>query len=67
MPMGKEKSKEESTPAIYDQVDAIYRSESRSVFASLVFDASGFEIRPIADMTLLRQASNQRRKSAGKS
>jgi hypothetical protein len=34
---------------------------------AMVFDASGFEIRPIVDMTALRDASKQRRKAAGKS
>jgi hypothetical protein len=34
---------------------------------AMIFDASGFEIRPIVDMTALRDASKQRRKAAGKS
>ena len=34
---------------------------------AMVFDATGFEIRPIVDMTALREASKQRRKAAGKS
>ena len=34
---------------------------------AMVFDATGFEIRPVADMTALREASKQRRKAAGKS
>jgi len=34
---------------------------------AMVFDATGFEIRPIVDMTALRDASKQRRKAAGKS
>jgi hypothetical protein len=34
---------------------------------AMIFDASGFEIRPVADMTALRNASKQRRKAAGKS
>jgi len=34
---------------------------------AMVFDGTGFEIRPVADMTALRDASKQRRKAAGKS
>jgi hypothetical protein len=34
---------------------------------AIVFDAAGFEIRPIVDMTALRDASKLRRKAAGKS
>jgi hypothetical protein len=34
---------------------------------AMIFDATGFEIRPIADMTALRDASRQRRKAAGRS
>lgn len=34
---------------------------------AMVFDETGFEIRPIVDMTALREASKQRRKAAGKS
>ena len=34
---------------------------------AMVFDATGFEIRPIVDMTALRDSSKQRRKAAGKS
>lgn len=34
---------------------------------AMAFDASGFEIRPVADMTPLRDASKQRRKASGKS
>ena len=34
---------------------------------AMVFDAAGFEIRPIADMTALRDASKERRKAAAKS
>ena len=34
---------------------------------AMVFDATGFEIRPVVDMTALRDASKQRRKAAGKS
>ena len=34
---------------------------------AMVFDATGFEIRPIVDMTARRDASKQRRKAAGKS
>jgi len=34
---------------------------------AMVFDATGFEIRPIVDMTALRDASKQRRKAPGKS
>jgi hypothetical protein len=34
---------------------------------AMVFDATGFEIRPVADMTALRDASKQRRTAAGKS
>ena len=33
---------------------------------AMVFDATGFEIRPVADMTALRDASKQRRTAAGK-
>ena len=34
---------------------------------AMIFDASGFEIRPVVDMTALRDASKQRQKAAGKS
>jgi hypothetical protein len=33
---------------------------------AMVVDATGFETRPIVDMTPLREASKQRRKAAGK-
>ena len=32
---------------------------------AIVFDASGFEIRPVVDMTPLRDASKKRRKATG--
>jgi hypothetical protein len=36
--------KEESTQPIYDQVDAIYRSESRRVFATLIRLLGDFDL-----------------------
>jgi RNA polymerase sigma-70 factor, ECF subfamily len=42
--MGKEKTKEESRQPIYEQVDAIYRSESRRVFATLIRLLGDFDL-----------------------
>jgi len=56
--MGKEKKKEESTP-IYEQVDAIYRSESRRVFATLIRLLGDFDLAEEAVQTAFAAALEQ--------
>ena len=51
--------KEESTQSIYEQVDAIYRSESRRVFATLIRLLGDFDLAEEAVQTAFAAALEQ--------